>query len=95
MSVEELCNRYLKTIQHRKPSTIVAKTGVIKRIKTRWPEGKLQQVGEVKTSDVQAFLSHESGRMGKSSYNQYLRTVREMEPGRSQRAQRSTGNRCV
>jgi len=78
ISIEELCDRYIKTIQHRKRSTVVAKEGVIRRVKAKWPEGKLQQVGDVKPSDVQAFLSKESGRIGKSSYNQYLCTVREM-----------------
>jgi integrase len=77
-TIQELCDRYLTTVQHRKPSTILAKEGILKRIKTVWPEGKLQQIADVKPSHVQAFLSQQGSRMGKSSYNQYLTTIREM-----------------
>ena len=78
ITVEEMGKRYLETIQHRKPSTVLAKKGVIKRVNESWPEGKLQLLVDVKPSHVLAFLSREGARMGKSSYNQYLGTIRDM-----------------
>src|SRR5579862_2133276 len=78
ITVNELAERYLKTIQHRKHPTIQAKEGVIKRVRLEWPSGKNQQVRDVKPSEVLSFLSKQGTRMGKSSYNQYLSTLRGM-----------------
>ena len=83
ITVEELCDQHLLTIQHRKRSTIQGRAAVVKRFKAAWPEGKTQQVKDVKPSHVVAFLNHEGSRMGKSSYlpavaNVHSRSTRQV-----------------
>ena len=57
LTLAELCDRYLKTVQHQKPKTVERKTFIVGRIKTDWPTGKLTQVGKIKPSDVDLWLS--------------------------------------
>src|SRR5213595_1696254 len=52
LTLAELCDRYIKTVQHQKPKTVERKTFIVGRIKTDWPTGKLTQVGKIKPSDV-------------------------------------------
>src|SRR5881392_4456128 len=40
LTLAELCDRFLKTIQHQKPKTVERKTFIIGRIKTDWPNGQ-------------------------------------------------------
>jgi hypothetical protein len=44
MALAELCDVYLKTVQHQKPKTIERKTLVVQRIKNGWPTGSQTQV---------------------------------------------------
>lgn len=76
ITLGELCDRYLVTIQHQKPKTIEAKRNVIDRMKKRWPGGAAQQLRAIKPSEVQSFLSTEGARAGKSLYNQHVQVVR-------------------
>src|SRR5438876_11301329 len=48
LTLAELCDRYLKTVQHQKPRTIERKTFIVRRIKTDWPTGQLTQLGKIK-----------------------------------------------
>ena len=57
LTLVELCDRYLKTVQHQKPKTVERKTFIIGRIKSDWPTGKLTQVGKIRASDVDLWLS--------------------------------------
>src|SRR6476659_1940 len=41
LTLAELCDRYLKTVQHQKPKTIERKTFIVNRINADWPTGKL------------------------------------------------------
>ena len=54
--MEELCERYLKTILHQKPKTIEAKKNVVNQmgVKGGWPEFKTRQVKDVKPSVLAA-----------------------------------------
>ena len=75
VTLAELCDRYLKTIQHQKPKTVERKTFIVGRIKTDWPTGKLTQVGKIKPSDVDLWLSRY--RFGSASRNLHISCVKE------------------
>ena len=76
LTLTELCDRYLKTVQHQRPKTVERKTFIIGRIKTDWPTGKLSQVGKIKASDVDLWLSRY--RFGSASRNLHISCVKEL-----------------
>jgi integrase len=76
LTLAELCDRYLKTVQHQKPKTVERKTFIVRRIKTGWPTGKLTQVGKIKPSDVDLWLS--GYRFGSASRNLHISCVKEL-----------------
>src|SRR4029453_19278031 len=76
LTLAELCDRYLKTVQHQKPKTIERKTFIVGRIKAHWPTGKLTQVRNIKPSDVDLWLSHY--RFGSASRNLHISCVKEV-----------------
>src|SRR5205823_2561862 len=76
LTLAELCDRYLKTVQHQKPKTVERKTFIVGRIKTDWPTGKLTQVGKIKPSDVDLWLSRY--RFGSASRNLHISCVKEL-----------------
>ena len=76
LTLAELCDRYLKTVQHQKPKTIERKTFIVGRIKTEWPTGKLTQIGKIKPSDVDLWLSRYS--FGSASRNLHISCVKEL-----------------
>src|SRR5438552_1655579 len=51
LTLRELCDRYLKTIQDSKPKTLEQKSYVAERMKNQWPTGSLVQVAKIKPSD--------------------------------------------
>jgi integrase len=57
MTLGELCDIYLRTIQHQKPKTIKRKTLIVSRIKADWPTGSQIQVAKIKPTDVNLWLS--------------------------------------
>src|SRR5439155_17446827 len=57
LTLAELCDRFLKTVQHQKPKTIERKTFIVSRIKKDWPTGRLTQISKIKPSDVDVWLS--------------------------------------
>src|SRR5439155_1082761 len=76
LTLAELCDRYLKAVQHQKPKTIERKSFIVRRIKTDWPTGKLTQIGKIKPSDVELWLSRY--RFGSASRNLHISCVREL-----------------
>ena len=76
LTLAELCDRYLKTVQHQKPKTIERKSFIVGRIKNDWPIGKLTQVGKIKPSDVDVWLS--SYGFGTASRNLHISCVKEV-----------------
>jgi integrase len=76
VTLADLCDRYLKTVQHQKPKTVERKTFIIGRIKTDWPTGKLTQVGKIKPSDVDLWLSRYH--FGPASRNLHISCVKEL-----------------
>jgi integrase len=75
LTLTELCDRYLKTVQHQRPKTVERKAFIVGRIKTDWPTGRLTQVGKIKPSDVDLWLSRY--RFGSASRNLHISCVKE------------------
>jgi integrase len=81
LTLSELCDRYLKTIQHQKPKTAERKMCIVGRIKNDWPTGKLTQIAKVKPSDVDLWLSsiaQRANRFGSASRNLHISCVKEV-----------------
>ena len=76
LTLAELCDRYLKTVQHQKPKTIERKTFIVGRIKTDWPTGQVTQVGKIKPSDADLWLSRY--RFGSASRNLHISCLKEL-----------------
>jgi integrase len=76
ITLEELADRYLATIQHQKPKTIERKTFIVGRIKDHWPTGELTQVGKIRPSDVDLWLSRYH--FGSASRNLFISCVKEI-----------------
>jgi integrase len=76
LTLAELCDRYLKTVQHQKPKTVERKTFILGRVKNDWPTGKLTQIGKIKPSDVELWLSQYS--FGSASRNLHISCVKEL-----------------
>jgi integrase len=76
LTLRELCKRYLQTVQHQKPKTVERKTFIVSRIKRDWPNGSAVQLGKIKPSDVDVWLSHY--RFGPASRNLHMSCIREV-----------------
>lgn len=75
-TLAELCDRFLKIIQHQRPKTVAQKTLIVQRIKEEWPTGALTQAAKVRPSDVDLWLSRYS--FGPSSRNLHISTVKAL-----------------
>ena len=81
LTLAELCDRYLKTVQHQKPRTIERKNAIVKRIKDDWPSGRLIQVGKIKPSDCDLWLSaisRRAKRFGPASRDLHISCIKEV-----------------
>jgi integrase len=77
ITLAELCDRYLQTVQHQKPKTIERKTLIVRRIKSDWPTGSSTQVGKInKPSDVQLWLAR--FKLGPVSRNHHLALLKKI-----------------
>ena len=76
MSLHELCERFLKTVQHQKPKTVERKTLIVRRMQSDWPTGSLTQIRKVRASDVELWLSRYN--FGPVSRNLHIRTANEV-----------------
>src|SRR5262249_14247373 len=57
LTLEELAEKFLATIHHQKPKTIERKTAIVRRMTDDWPTGSTTQVGKIRPSDVDLWLS--------------------------------------
>ncbi len=81
LTLGELCDRYLKTVQHQKPKTIDRKTSIVGRMKSGWPTGKFAQVGKIKPSDCDLWLAsvaRRANRFGSASRNLHISCIKEL-----------------
>lgn len=88
MTLVDLSKPYLRTVQRQKPKTVERKTAIIARIApsavpqngtprtSHWPTGELTQVGKVKPSDCDVWLSRYS--FGSASRNLYIGCLKEL-----------------
>src|SRR5947199_10855024 len=76
LTLAELCDRYLKTVQHQKPKTIERKTLIVRRIKRDWPTGAQTQVGKIRPSDVDLWLARYQ--FGPASRNLHVATAKDL-----------------
>jgi integrase len=74
MTLAELCDIYLRTIQHQKLRTVQRKTLICSRIKSDWPTGSQIQIGKIKPSDVSLWLSGYD--FGAASRNLHLECIK-------------------
>ena len=81
LTLAELCDRYLKTVQHQKPKTIERKTCIIHRILRDWSTGKFTQIAKIKPSDLDLWLatvSRHASRFGSASRNLHISCIKEL-----------------
>jgi integrase len=76
LTLRELCDTFLKTIQHQKPKTIERKTLIVERVKRDWLTGSSIQVAKIKPTDVQLWLARYN--FGPVSRNLHLACVKEI-----------------
>lgn len=76
LTLGELCDHYLQTVQHQKPKTIERKTLIVHRIKNQWPTGKLTQIAKIKPSHVDLWISRY--RFGLHSRNLHMACIKEI-----------------
>jgi integrase len=76
LTLAELSNRYLKTVQHQKPKTLKQKTYVVAKIKNDWPNGSLVQVAKIKPSDVDLWLARYQ--FGPASRNLHIQCLKDV-----------------
>ena len=70
LTLAELSDRYLRTVQHLGHKTVERTELIVRRIKKEWPTGSATQVGKARPSDVQLWLGRYS--FGPVSRNQHL-----------------------
>jgi integrase len=82
LTLRELCDRWLQTIQDSKPKTLEQKNYITARIKEEWPSGSLVQVGQIKPSDCDLWLARcaQISRNGfsASSRNAHVQILKEV-----------------
>jgi integrase len=76
LTLAELCDRYIKTVEHQKPKTLKQKAYVVARIKRDWPTGRLVQVAKIKPSDVDLWLAR--FHLGAASRNLHIQCVKDV-----------------
>jgi integrase len=77
LTLAELCERFLRTVQHQKRKTIERKALIVSRLKRDWPGGSSAcQVRSIRQSDVQLWLAQFS--FGPVSRNLHLACAKEV-----------------
>jgi len=76
MTLAELCDVFLKTVQHQKPKTIERKTLIAERIKSDWPTGSRTQVSKIRPTDVSLWLGRY--KFGPVSRNLHLACIKDI-----------------
>ena len=76
MTLGELCDIYLRTVQHQKPKTVERKTYIIARVKADWPTGSRCQVSKIKPTDINLWLARY--KFGPVSRNLHLACIKDI-----------------
>jgi integrase len=75
ITLAELCDRYIKTVEHQGEKTVDQKRRVAKRIKEHWPGGSVQ-VGKIRPSDVDMWLARYG--FGAASRSFYIQVIKDV-----------------
>jgi integrase len=82
LTLRQLCDQWLATIQDSKPKTLEQKSYIAARIKENWPTGSLVQVAKIKPSDCDLWLVRcaQKSRNGfsPSSRNAHVQILKEV-----------------
>jgi hypothetical protein len=82
LTLRELCDQWLETIQDSNPKTLEQKSYIAGRIKQHWPTGSLVQVAKIKPSDCDLWLARcaQKSRNGfsPSSRNAHVQILKEV-----------------
>jgi len=79
LTLAELCDQYLRTVQHLRPKTVERKTHIVGRIKRDWPGGSSLQVRKIRPSEVQLWLSkYDFGPVSRNQHLACLKSVLQM-----------------
>jgi len=57
ITLAELCDIHLRTVQRQKPTTAVQETLIVQRIKAHFPTGSSIQVSKIKPTDIKLWLA--------------------------------------
>ena len=76
ITLAELCDQYLATVQHQKPKTVERKTLIVRRLKSDWPTGPLTQVAKIKPTDVRLWLArYKFGPVARNHHLAFLKQI--------------------
>jgi len=76
VTLAELCDQYLATVQHQKPKTVERKTLIVRRLKSDWPTGSLTQVAKIKPTDVRLWLArYKFGPVARNHHLAFLKQI--------------------
>lgn len=78
MSLEHLLKLYEQSIQQYDKKTVQTRSSILKIFRGTWTEGFGLQVGDISTAKLEAWLAKQRKRLRKSSYNEYLRFLRQL-----------------
>jgi integrase len=82
ITLAELCNQWLETVQDSKPKTLEQKNYIAARIKEHWPAGSLVQVAKIKPSECDKWLARCAQKspngFGASSRNAHVQILKEV-----------------
>src|SRR5439155_23108580 len=73
-----MCDLYLQTIEHRSESTKKARRGIIARLKRTFYGAGALPLGEIKPSQLEAWLAKQAGKLSASHYNTFVTTLRDI-----------------
>jgi hypothetical protein len=76
LTLSQLCDRHLATIQNQAAKTVRWKTDAVKNLKADWKGGAYVLISKIRASELKAWLA--SYDFGYASYNHYLEVVRAM-----------------
>jgi integrase len=77
-TLAEMCDKYLETIEHLSESTKKARRGIISRLKKTFLGADALPLGEIKPSQVKAWLAKRAGKLSASHYNTFVTTLRDI-----------------
>ena len=76
LTLSQLCDRYLATIQNQAAKTVRWKTDAVKRLKADWKGGAYVLISKIRASEIKAWLAGYD--FGYASYNHHLGVIRAM-----------------